>query len=101
MAYDRSWARLTYEKYSNMRPRAHQINLCLMQLITTESGEKWLETKLIDCLIDSIQGKSCKELWPWYKRLVKKSPLDQKLLYKVARNFCYVLKDDSKQLSLF
>lgn len=82
--YDRQWTRSIVENYQKLRPRAQQIDNCLQQLVVTSDGQPLLRKDIQDLLVDSLQGKRMKELWPEYKRLVRRTPLDQKLLYRIA-----------------
>ncbi len=82
--YDRQWARSVVENYQKMHARVHQIDACLQQLVVLRGDNKLTRKQIQDMLTDDIQGKRLKGFWLDYKRLVKRSPLDQKLLYKVA-----------------
>lgn len=98
--YDHNWARSIYEKYTKLHPRAQQIDSCIVQLIASEHGQTWIRKDFSDAVIASIQGKRYRELWGQYKRLVKRSPLDRQLLYKVARNLSSLNVDEGLQLKL-
>jgi len=84
MPYDRTWARSVYEKYAKICTRAYQINLCIRQLIQEKFAKNLLLTDIEAILIDSLQAKCGKTLWPKYKRLVKKMPLDKGMLEEVS-----------------
>ena len=87
MPYDRTWARTVYEKYAKMCTRAHQINLCIRQIVQQKTGKEVLITDIVYTLVDSIQAKITPTLWQRYKRLVKKTPLDETLLNTVVNYF--------------
>ncbi len=82
--YDRQWARSIVENYQKLRTRAQQIDNCLIQLVVLRNDEKLTRKTIQDLLVDDVQGKRLKGLWSDYKRLVRRTPLDSKLLYKVA-----------------
>ena len=84
--YNRDWARSIVVDYWKLRTRAQQINICLQQLYHESTGRELLVKDIQDALVDSVQGKSRKALWTNYKTLVRKSPLDRKLLEKVSKS---------------
>jgi len=65
-----------------MVARAHSIDSCLQQLYRERTGRECTIQAIRNALIDSVQGKDCKKLWPAYKRVCKKSPLSMDLLNK-------------------
>lgn len=92
--YDRDWARSIVENYQKLRTRAQQIDMCIQQLYQQETGRYVLRQQLKNILVDSVQGKCNKALWPDYKRLVRKTPLDNKLLKRVYNNFKWQIDVD-------
>jgi len=84
MPYDRTWARSVYEAYAKLCTRAQQIDACLAQLYEQRTGRKLIRKEIADVLVDAIQGKGRKKFWTDYKRLCKKTPLDVKLLERIA-----------------
>lgn len=82
--YDRQWARSIVENYQKLYTRVQQIDMCLQQLYTMRTGRSCLRNDIQGLLIDSLQGKGSPKLWNFYKRLVRKTPLDKDLLNKVA-----------------
>lgn len=82
--YDRQWARSIVENYQKLHARAQQVDACLQQLVVLSYDGKLLRKDIQDLLVDSLQGKCMKGFWNEYKRLVRRTPLDQKLLYRIA-----------------
>lgn len=95
--YDRQWARSIVENYQRLHPRVQQIDACLTQLVILPHDEKLLRKDIQDLLVDSLQGKRLKELWNDYKRLVRKTPLDHKLIYKIAGKLSVEIDVEKKQ----
>jgi len=98
--YDRAWARSVYGTYVKLCTRAQQIDLCILQTIAAQTGRKFATAPLRRALVDSIQGARQKSLWPLYKRLSKKTPLDQELLERVSRLAYPCMLDEYRQLEL-
>jgi len=101
MPYDRTWARSVFYKYWELHARAQQIDRCLMQLTPTAAGHNLLLNDLHGFLIDSIQNKAYKGLWNQYKALVRRSPLDRKLLYKISTMLSPASSEDPCQLVFY
>ncbi len=97
--YDRTWARSVYEKYAKLYTRVQQIDLCILQTAEAKSGRQWPRMALVRALIDSIQYKQHKQLWPLYKRLVKRTPLDKELLETVTKVTLQAMGDEICQFS--
>lgn len=97
--YDRTWARSVYTGYAKLCTRAQQIDLCILQTIAAQTGRNYTRASLVTVLIDSIQGKEFKQLWPLYKRLVKRTPLDKDLLEIISTRLKPYLGDPVNQLS--
>ena len=95
--YDRDWARSVYEGYAKLCTRAQQIDACILQLAHEKTGRNWPRIGLVRALIDSIQAKSSRRLWPMYKRLVKRTPLDRELLENVTKVTLTAMGDEVRQ----
>ncbi len=82
--YDRQWARSIVDNYQKLCARTQQIDSCIQQIGFETTRRRCTRMEIKNVLIDSLQGKTVARVWNDYKRLVRKSPLDKDLLYKVA-----------------
>lgn len=96
--YDRTWARSVYEKYAKLCTRTQQIDMCILEIIAARTGRQHRRAALVCVLIDSIQGRDFKQLWPLYKRLVKRTPLDKVLLENICTRLKPFLEDPVNQM---
>lgn len=97
--YAYSWAEGILGAYEKSCTRARQINACIVQYALTLDSRVILSNDAIKkALIGSIQGFDREKLWRDYKRLVKKSPLDDQLLGKVAARILWRWRDEAMQL---
>lgn len=84
MLYARPWAEKIFSQFHNSCTRARNTDKCILY-VAEHSYSKILSTeKLHEVFISSLQGQYDKKIWPMYKRLVKKSPLDKELLNKLT-----------------
>lgn len=97
MPYDKTWAQDIVKKYKMMCARTHQIDLCIQQLYKHNTGRECLIHDIQALQVKSLQGVVDKRLWIHYKRLVKKTPLNQDLLKKVAAMYTSKIDADSLQ----
>lgn len=84
MPYDATWARSVYNTYAKLHTRVQQIDTCIQQTLDQEKGGHPLRAVIVSVLVRSIQVNNKQQLWNLYKRLVKRTPLDQELLKKVS-----------------
>lgn len=80
MAYDATWARKVYTTYAKLCTRAQQIDACIQQTLDQVYGGHPIRAAIVDALVRSIQDRKKQQLWNTYKRLVRRTPLDQELL---------------------
>lgn len=87
MSYDRTWARRIYGEYAKLCPRTQQINACIVQLSKDAGDVGTPISSVVGWIISNIQKKDRPSVWPMYKRLCKRSPLDKELLAEVVLRF--------------
>ncbi len=97
--YDRTWARSVYGGYTKLCTRAQQIDACIQSVIKNRWGFDLPRFNISYALISSIQGKQLKRLWPLYKRLNKKTPLDKDLLETVSNLVFEASREEVVQFS--
>lgn len=83
--YDERWAREIQLKYRKLCTRAQQMDRVIEQTLWESYSCKCPPEIISAILTDSIRRKGLLTLWPAYKRLNKKSPLDKELLDKVCK----------------
>jgi len=98
MPYDIDWARSVHKAYKELHPRGQQILLCVQQVLKTEYSINASIDYLEKLLIRSIQGRASKKIWPRFKFVVKKSPLDQDALGKLVKAIAWDNMDETKQM---
>lgn len=100
MPYDIDWARSVYKAYAELHPRVQQILLCIQQVLRTDYALNVTTEYLVKLLIRSIQGRADKKVWPRFKAVVRKSPLDQQGLGKLVSSIAWDNFDETKQFML-
>lgn len=84
--YDAEWARNVYQTYAKLCARAQQINICIRQNAEFSHGRTLSLEAIKASLIWSIQHSSLQRRWTDYKRLCRKTPLDETLLNRVTKD---------------
>jgi len=84
--YDALWAQEVYNTYAKLCTRAQQIDACIQQTLDQKYGGHPIRAAIVEALIASIRQKGRQTLWCQYKRLVRRTPLDQDLLSIVSSN---------------
>lgn len=85
MPYDAVWAQKVYKTYAKLHTRVQQIDACIQQMQDQNLGSHCPVSSIAEALIQSIRSTGRQSLWTQYKRLVKRTPLDQALLLKIAK----------------
>ncbi len=85
--YSITWAQEVLLNYRKLCTRAQQMNAVICLTLERNYCYKIGPEAVNRLLIDSIRGKVAKRIWPDYKRLNKRTPLDKFLLNRVCESF--------------
>lgn len=96
--YDIDWARSVYATHEKLHPRGQQILLCVCQELKIKQGLDATPTEIKRIIISSIQGRAARGIWPRYKTVVRRSPLDRIALDKLVKSIVFDRTDESNQL---
>lgn len=98
MPYSKVWAERILENYENSATRCRNVDLCIQQIYESRTTRRCSLMQIRIAKIHSLQGTGNKKIWPLYKRLVKKTPLDRELLKKVTDLFIWEIDVDALQM---
>lgn len=96
--YSIKWAEGIYLTYIDCNARAQNMPRVIEQAAAKILGWELRSKAIKRHLVESIAGKGNKQLWPLYKRLCRKTPLDGKLLERVCRAIYWPELDEWNQL---
>lgn len=100
MSYSLNWAQRIVGTFTESCTRAEQIKLCICQTSWRFTKVPITPEAITHALVLSLSRRGDKSLWPAYKRLCKKTPLDIKLLEKVTALIVGIYIDHVYQLEL-
>lgn len=97
MAYAQAWAERIYSQHLNSCTRARNTQKCILYIAEHSLSWDLQSNELEHLLMLSLQRKVDFRIWNQYKRLVKKTPLDRKLLDTFTRSLRTHFEDEFLQ----